>query len=199
MKYFPHYKQPDKKDCGPTCLKIIAKHYGKLLNIQKLRELSETSREGSNLLFLSEAAEKIGFRTIGVKLNINKLEEAPLPCILHWNKVHYVVLYKIKRKYFISDPAIGLLEYTKSEFLKFWIGNNANETTQEGIALLLEPTPKFHQSEFDKDEKKSFGLALLFQYIFPYKSFIIQLIIGLLAGSLLELIFPFLTDRKSVV
>lgn len=194
MKYFPHYKQPDKKDCGPTCLKIIAKHYGKLLNIQKLRELSETSREGSNLLFLSEAAEKIGFRTIGVKLNINKLEEAPLPCILHWNKVHYVVLYKIKRKYFISDPAIGLLEYTKSEFLKFWIGNNANETTQEGIALLLEPTPKFHQSEFDKDEKKSFGLALLFQYIFPYKSFIIQLIIGLLAGSLLELIFPFLTQ-----
>jgi ATP-binding cassette, subfamily B, bacterial len=194
LKYFPHYKQPDKKDCGPTCLKIIAKHYGKLLNIQKLRELSETSREGSNLLFLSEAAEKIGFRTIGVKLNINKLEEAPLPCILHWNKVHYVVLYKIKRKYFISDPAIGLLEYTKSEFLKFWIGNNANETTQEGIALLLEPTPKFHQSEFDKDEKKSFGLALLFQYIFPYKSFIIQLIIGLLAGSLLELIFPFLTQ-----
>ena len=72
-KHFPHFKQSDTKDCGPTCLKIIAKHYGRTLNIQTLRELSETTREGSNLLTLSEAAEKIGFRTLGVKLSLEKL------------------------------------------------------------------------------------------------------------------------------
>ncbi|HAT80906.1 MAG TPA: ABC transporter ATP-binding protein [Flavobacterium sp.] len=194
-KNFPNYKQPDSKDCGPTCLKIIAKHYAKILNIQKLRDSSETNREGSNLLMLSEAAEKIGFRTLGVKTSSKKLQEAPLPCVLHWNNNHYVVLYKIKkRNYYISDPALGLLKYNESDFLKFWIGNNANETNEEGIALLLEPTPKFYQSEFESEDKKGFGFGLLFQYIFPYKSFVIQLIIGLLAGSLLELIFPFLTQ-----
>lgn len=195
MNKFPNYKQTESKDCGPTCLKIIAKYYGKTINIQELREYSETTRDGSNLLMLSDAAEKIGFRSLGVKVSLKKLEEAPLPCILHWNKNHYVVLHKIKKSvYYVSDPAIGLLEYNETAFLKFWIGNNANETTQEGVALLLEPTPKFHQSEFDKDEKKGFGFRLLFIYIYPYKSFIIQLIIGLLAGSLLELIFPFLTQ-----
>lgn len=195
LSKFPTYIQADSKDCGPTCLKIIAKFYGKVLNIQTLRTLSETNRDGSNLLFLSDAAERIGFRSLGVKLDLNKLQEAPLPCILHWNKEHYVVLYKIKKnKYYISDPAIGLIEYSKEEFLKFWIGNNSDENTDEGIALLLEPTPKFYQSEFDIEDNKSFGFNLLFKYIVPYKSYVLQLIFGLLAGSLLQLIFPFLTQ-----
>jgi ATP-binding cassette subfamily B protein len=195
LKKFPNFKQTESKDCGPTCIKIIAKFYGKIINIQALREYSETTRDGSNLLMLSDAAEKIGFRTIGIKRSFQKLEEVPLPCILHWNKNHYVVLYKKKKGIcYISDPAIGLIEYSQEEFLKFWIGNNANETTEEGIALLLEPTPRFYQSEFESDDNKGFGFGLLFQYIFPYKSFIIQLIIGLIAGSLLELIFPFLTQ-----
>lgn len=195
MKKFPNFKQTESKDCGPTCIKIIAKFYGKIINIQALREYSETTRDGSNLLMLSDAAEKIGFRTIGIKRSFQKLEEVPLPCILHWNKNHYVVLYKKKKGIcYISDPAIGLIEYNQDEFLKFWIGNNANETTEEGIALLLEPSPRFYQSEFESDDNKGFGFGLLFQYIFPYKSFIIQLIIGLIAGSLLELIFPFLTQ-----
>ena len=124
LKKFPNYIQPDSKDCGATCLKIIAKYFGKILNIQTLRELSETTREGANLLILSEAAEKIGFRTLGVKLSLQKLEEAPLPCILHWNANHYVVLYEIKKskknyEIKISDPAHGFLEYSQEEFLKF--------------------------------------------------------------------------------
>lgn len=94
MKRFPIYRQPDLKDCGPSCLKIIAKHYGKSFSIQSLRAISETTRSGSNLFSLSDAAEEIGFRSIGVRINLNKLKEAPLPCILHWNKNHYVVLYK---------------------------------------------------------------------------------------------------------
>jgi ATP-binding cassette subfamily B protein len=195
LKNFPNYIQPDFKDCGPTCLKIIAKFYDKSLNIQKLRDYCETSREGSNLLSLSDAAEKIYFRTLGIKSSLIKLEEIPLPCILFWNKAHYVVLYKIKKGiYYISDPAIGLIEYTEEDFLKFWIGNNATENTEEGIALLLEPTPKFYQTEFDKENENSFGFSLLFKYILPYKSFLTQLIIGLIAGSLLQLIFPFLTQ-----
>lgn len=195
MKKFPNFKQTESKDCGPTCLKIITKYYGKTINIQELRKYSETNRDGSNLLMLSEAAEKIGFRTLGIKASIEKLKDTPLPSILHWNKNHYVILYKIKKEiYYISDPSIGLIEYNQAEFSKFWIGNNADKTTEEGIALLVEPTPKFYQSEFDKEEKNIFGFALLFKYIYPYKSFIIQLIFGLLAGSLLELIFPFLTQ-----
>jgi ATP-binding cassette subfamily B protein len=195
LKKFPHYKQPDSKDCGPTCLKIIAKYFEKTLPIQTLRELAETTRQGSNLLSLSEAAENIGFRTLGIKASLEKLQEAPLPCILHWNKQHYVVLYKIKKdKYYISDPAYGLMEYNKDEFLKFWIGNNASETTLEGITLLLEPTPKFYNSEFDKENKNAFNFRLLFKYVLRYKSFLKQLIIGLTAGSLLQLLFPFLTQ-----
>ena len=195
MKRFIHYRQADQKDCGPTCLKIIAKYYGKTINIQELRDFSETTREGSNLLFLSGAAEKIGFRTLGVKLSVKRIEEAPLPCILHWNDNHYVVLYKIKKeRYYISDPAFGLLDYSKEEFVKFWIGNNADDKTKEGIALLIEATPKFFQSDFDKEENSGLGFRFLFKYLFQYKSFLIQLAIGLLASSLLNLIFPFLTQ-----
>ncbi len=196
MSQFPFYKQADSKDCGPTCLKIIAKHYKKVINIQKLRTLSETTREGSNLLSLSDAAERIGFRTLGVRISLEKLQDVPLPCILHWNNNHYVVLYKVKKnKLYVSDPAHGLLEYDKEEFLKFWIGNNVTETTEEGIALLIEPTPKFYQNEFESDtNNKAFGFGLLSKYVLRYKTFLVQLIIGLMAGSCLQLIFPFLTQ-----
>lgn len=190
---FPNYKQTEAKDCGPTCIKIIAKHYGKIINTQQLRTLSETTREGSSLLGLSEAVEKMGFRSLGVKLTFIKLLEASLPCIVHWNKNHYVVVYKIKKGVvYISDPAHGLITYTKDEFIKHWIGNNADENTEEGIALLVEPTPLFYKEEFDKDEP--FGFSFIFKYLFKYKKFIVQLIVGLLAGSLLQLILPFLTQ-----
>lgn len=193
MKKFPTYKQTEAKDCGPTCIKIIAKYYGKTINTQQLRNLSETTREGSSLLGLSEAVESVGFRSIGLKLAYKKLLEAPLPCIVHWNKNHYVVLYKIKKDtVYISDPAHGLITYTKAEFIKHWIGNNADDTTEEGIALLVEPSPKFYQSTFEKEE--AFGFSFIFKYLFKYKRFIVQLIIGLLAGSLLQLILPFLTQ-----
>ncbi|SED63926.1 ATP-binding cassette, subfamily B [Tenacibaculum sp. MAR_2010_89] len=193
MKKFPNYKQTEAKDCGPTCIKIIAKHYGKTINTQQLRKLSETTREGSSLLGLSEAVESMGFKSLGIKLAFSKLREAPLPCIIHWNKNHYVVLYKIKKNtVYVSDPAHGLITFTKEEFIQHWIGNNADENTEEGIALLVEPTPRFYQEEFEEDEK--FGFSFIFKYLFKYKKFIIQLIIGLLAGSLLQLILPFLTQ-----
>lgn len=143
-KPFPFYKQPDSKDCGPTCLRIIAKYYGKLITLQEIRDLSETTRAGSNLLNLSDAAESIGFKSLAVKLNFNKFKEAPLPLIVHWDKNHFVVVYKIKRSIiYVSDPSYGLINYSKEEFISKWIGRNATEETKEGIALLLEITPKF--------------------------------------------------------
>ncbi len=199
MPKFPFYKQAESKDCGPTCIKIISKHYGRVLNIQNLRTLSETTREGSSLLGLSDAVEEIGFRSLGVKLSLNKMDEVPLPCIVHWNKVHYVVVYKIKttRKggmtIYVSDPAHGLITYTKEEFIKAWIGNNADENTEEGVALLLEPTPNFYSDNFDEEEEK-FGFKFISKYVFKYKAFLFQLILGLAAGSLLQLITPFLTQ-----
>jgi len=190
---FPTYKQTEAKDCGPTCIKIIAKHYGKTINTQALRQLSETTRKGSSLMGISDAAELVGFRSLGIKMAYKKLKNAPLPCILHWNNNHYVVLYKIKKdKVYISDPAHGLITYNKQEFIKHWIGENANDDTEEGIALMLEPTPKLYQSEFEEDEK--YGFNFIFKYLFKYKKFIVQLIIGLMAGSLLQLVLPFLTQ-----
>ncbi|WP_047098610.1 peptidase domain-containing ABC transporter [Chryseobacterium lactis] len=196
MKKFPFYKQPDTKDCGPTCLRIVSKYYGKSISLQQIRNLSETTREGSSLLGLSDAAENLGFRSMGVQIDFNTLkEEVPFPCVLHWNKNHFVVVYKIDKnnKIYISDPSYGLITYTRDEFIKFWIGENANENTEEGIALILETTPAFFQTEFDSEESKA-SFTFLSKYLYKYKTLVIQLAVGLLAGSLLSLIFPFLTQ-----
>lgn len=192
---FPFYKQYDSMDCGPTCLRMIAKHFGRSVALQKLRSISETTREGASLKNIADAAEKIGFRTLGVKVSFQKLQEdAPLPCICHWQQKHFVVVYKItKSKVYVADPAHGLIQYTHRDFIKNWIGDNANTETEQGIALLLEPTPRLNQKEEDDIEHKK-GFSFLYQYIFRYKRFLFQLILGLLAGSLLQLIFPFLTQ-----
>lgn len=188
--------QPDAKDCGPTCLRIISKHYGKSVPLQEVRDLAETTREGSGLQGLSNAAEHLGFRTLGVKIDFNTLvADAPLPCIVHWNKEHFVVVYHIDKNenVYLSDPSYGLITYVKDEFIKCWIGENANENTEEGIALMLETTPTLFENEFDDKESKA-SFSFLSKYLLKYKSLIVQLIIGLLAGSLLSLIFPFLTQ-----
>ena len=195
-KKFPFYIQPDAKDCGPTCLRIISKYYGKSISLQQIRNLSETTREGSSMLGLSDAAEDLGFRTLGVKIDFNILaEDVPFPCIIHWNKNHFVVVYKIDKKntVYVSDPSYGLITYSREEFIKRWIGENANGNTVEGIALILETTPAFFQTEFDDKESKA-SFSFLSKYLLKYKSLIIQLAVGLLAGSLLSLIMPFLTQ-----
>lgn len=198
---FPFYQQPGFMDCGPTCLRMVAKYHGRALALEKLRALSETTRNGSNLQNIASAAEAIGFRTLGVKVPLTKLiAEQPLPCILHWNSSHFVVLHRItggKRikplMLHIADPAHGLLTYTEAEFLELWIGKGADRETKEGIALLLEPTPRLAEHEAD-DEGPPKGFAFLYRYLTPHKKFIVQLAIGLLAASLIQLLFPFLTQ-----
>ena len=177
-------------------MRIISKYYGKNIPLQQIRSLSETTREGSSLLGLSEAAENLGFRSLGVQIDFETLcEEVPFPCVVHWNKKHFVVIYKIDKagKVYISDPSYGLITYSKEEFIKFWIGENANENTEEGIALLLETTPNFFKNDFEEDENKM-NFSFLSKYLFKYKSLVVQLMVGLLAGSLLSLILPFLTQ-----
>jgi ATP-binding cassette subfamily B protein len=196
IKKFIHYKQPDIMDCGATCLRMIARYYGKSFNLQDIRNASQTSREGASLKGIAEAAEKIGFRTLGVKVPFERLvEDAPLPLIAHWNQNHFVVLYKIKKNtFYVADPGHGLLKYTKEEFLKYWVSDGKDE----GVALLLEATPEFYedkpQSSEIKQEKKVKGFSFLSKYLLKHKRLIIQLLFGLAAGSLLQLIFPFLTQ-----
>lgn len=111
MKRFPHYIQLDAMDCGPSCLRMIAKYYGKTYSLQTLRARSFITREGVSMLGISDAAEFIGFRTSGVRITFKQLvEDVPLPCILHWNQNHFVVCYDIvKRKTVIGLVLLTLL------------------------------------------------------------------------------------------
>ncbi|MEO6976956.1 MAG: peptidase domain-containing ABC transporter [Mucilaginibacter sp.] len=187
---FTHYKQPDQMDCGPTCLRMVAKHYGRNFSVQTLRKLCEINREGVSLLGISDAAEKTGFRSLGVKLSVAQIKEAELPCILHWRQNHFVVLYKIKNhKYYLADPAAGLVTLNEADFTRNWVGDKENE---EGIAMLLSPTPQFYEQDDEKGTEVSW--SFLFRYLIAYRKLVLQLLFGLGIGSLLQLIAPFLTQ-----
>ncbi len=187
---FPYYKQPDQMDCGPTCLRMVAKHYGRNFKLQTLRQLCEISKEGVSLLGISDAAEKIGFRTLGVKLNSGQLKEAELPCILHWRQNHFVVLYKIKNhKYYLADPAAGLIALNEADFNRNWQGDKEKN---EGISLLLSPTPQFYEQEDEKGSEVRWSFLL--RYLITYRKLVVQLLFGMGIGSLLQLITPFLTQ-----
>lgn len=192
---FCHYTQLDTMDCGPTCLRMIAKHYGRVYSLQYLRDHSFITREGVSMLGISEAAETIGFRTTGVRITLGQLaEECPLPCILHWNQCHFVVCYKIKNgNYYIADPAGGLAVYTEKEFRRCWISTKANGE-ESGVALLLEPGPKFYDEAPEEQEKGKRNLRFFYRYLQPYKREMVQLVLGMLTASLLQLILPFLTQ-----
>ncbi len=194
MKQFTHYTQPDSRDCGPTCLRMVAKHYGRSFSLPYLREKSYITRHGVSMLGISDAAEAIGFKTLGVKISFEQLEEeAPLPAIVHWKQNHFVVVYEITKKgmVHVADPAHGLVKYTKEEFLKYWI-STTGDGESKGIALLLETTPAFFEMKGEKSDRAKF--SFLFKYLTPHKKYIIQLFLGMLLGSLLQLIFPFLTQ-----
>lgn len=197
LNSFPHYLQLDSMDCGPACLKMIAKYYGKTYSLENLRERCFITREGVSLLGISDAAESIGMRTIGVKTSFENLaKDGRLPCILHWNQNHFVVCYKIKTrrngeaKIYIADPASRNVVYNKDEFLKCWTASNAS---QVGIALMLHPGVDFQDIEDEKPNTKR-DLMFYVRYLLPYKGQFAQLILGMLVGSALQMVFPFLTQ-----
>ncbi len=188
---FPFYKQLDASDCGATCLRMVARHYGRHYSLEYLRDLSYLDREGVSLMGISDAAEKIGLRTLGVKSGFGRLQEnIPLPCIAHWKQNHFVVVYRVANgKVFVADPAAGKIELEEQEFLDGWISDVVN-TEPQGILLLLETTPEFFNREGERVNRS--GLRFLWTYLSQHKVLIRQLLFGLLLGSMIQLIFPFL-------
>lgn len=204
VKSFPLYTQLDSMDCGPTCLRMIAKFYGRSYSLQNLRNKCFITRQGVSMMGISDGAESIGLRTLGVRINYNQLvNELPLPAILHWNHNHFVVLYKIKKKrnshtkqdvdciFHIADPAGEKYKLNSNELKGAWI-TTIEQGRESGSALILEPKPEFY--EYLDDEKQSKNLTHYIRYLFPYKSQIMQLIVGMILGSIFALIFPFLTQ-----
>jgi ATP-binding cassette subfamily B protein len=202
FKSFPHYQQQESADCGPSCLRMIFKYYGKEYSAEMLRKRCFISREGVSMLGISDAAESIGFRTVGVQISFKQLvEDVLFPCILHWNQNHFVVCYGIEKhkrsgkmvyKIHISDPATQRVTLTKEEFEKCWLSSR-NSQDETGVALMLEPSPTFGtiEDDFKPNKKSIFSFA---KYLFPFKSLGLQLVFGLIAGSIIQMILPFLSQ-----
>ena len=173
IKGFPHYQQLDEMDCGSTSLRMIAKYYGKEYSAEMLRNHCHITRNGVSMLGISEAAEYLGFRTLGVKITMEQLaHDASLPCILHWNQNHFVVLCKVKKgkKFYIADPGKGKTTYNLEEFRRHWISTRSNDE-DKGIAMFFETTPVFftYQMEGEDRQKEKRSFKFLFRYFKKYR------------------------------
>ncbi len=193
---FKYYLQADSMLCGVACLKMVCEHYGKRYSTEYLNHLCFATTEGVSLLGITQTAKEVGFEAFGARCKTNQLVKERLPCILHWNQNHFVVLYKVKKgkTFYIADPGKGLVKYNLEEFKKHWISTQS-DGEEKGIAMFLEPTPEFyekHSEEENNKEQRSF--RFLFGYIKKYRRYFGQIVLGLLVGSLLQLILPFLTQ-----
>jgi ATP-binding cassette subfamily B protein len=200
MKYPFHY-QLDSYDCGPTCLKMVAEYYGKKHSLESLRESSFITRNGVSLLGISQAAEKIGLRTLMAKLDTETLEnECPLPAILHWNQDHFIVLYDIRDRsplsllkkkasptFVIGDPGHGIRQLKKSDFEKSWQSSGADK----GIALFLEPVADFYVKKTEAELKAE--ISILIRYLRPFKKQISILFLYMVLATVITISFPYLT------
>ena len=185
----------DTNDCGPSSLRMVARYYGKYIDAQSLREKSHITRDGVSIQGIVEAAEQIGMKTLALPASFEVLRnEAPLPCIVHWKNRHFVVVYKIKnQKVHVADPAFGRIIYPEEEFKKNWLQTQGMSHTDEGWAILLEPGPQFHDRE-DSSPMSDTGWGMLTPYLMKYRAYLGQLFLGLFLTSILQLIFPFLTQ-----
>jgi ATP-binding cassette subfamily B protein len=200
---FPFYKQLDVMDCGPACLRMIAKYYGRSISLDLLRNKSQLGKEGVSLLGIAEAAESIGLKSIGTKLTFEELvNDAPLPAILHWQQAHFVVLLPLsgwknsRKELAIADPGKGIIKLKKDEFIKHW-ASTTEDNQSKGIALLLEPTQQFKELDYSDEEqavKSKVGWSTLFNYVKEHRSYFFQILLGSLIGTVLQLIFPYLTQ-----
>lgn len=196
MKKFHYIKQHDSMNCGIACLQMICAHYGKKYNQDFLSNICYATTEGVSLLGIKDAAVKLGFYTISGRLTIDELSSATLPCILHWNQNHFVVLYKVKkgRKFYVADPGKGLITYTTDEFKQHWIEMGQGKEGK-GIAMFLEPTQAFYENSGEYESRTDKPFKFLFGYIKQYRKYFFQIILGLFVGSLLQLALPFLTQN----
>ena len=193
---FPFYQQLDAMDCGATCLRMVARYFGRYYSLEYLRELTYMGKQGVSLLGISDAAEHIGIQSLAVKTTFDRLSrDIPMPCIAHWRQEHFVVVYKANHKFvWIADPAAGKFKLTKEEFLENWLSDQ-EEGEELGVLLLMETTPEFYERDGDKRDKS--GFKYVFSYFRKFKGLIFQLVVGLILGSVLQVIAPFLI--KSIV
>ena len=192
-RHFHYYRQIDQKDCGPTCLRMIAKQYGRSYSMPTLRDRTEIGKEGVSLLGISQAAESIGFRSLAVRVPLSRLmTDAPVPFVAHWGQNHFVVVYQFRRgRVRVADPASGLVEYTIAEFESRW-ATTVQDGERFGIALLIEPTPRFYEEPGETNTAVS--MRRLFGYLRPHTRLLTQLGLGVLVGAGLQLLLPFLTQ-----
>ena len=191
MARFPFVKQKEAMQCGVACLASLCTYYRRKYSTQFLSNYCISTSTGVSLKSLSVAAEQLGFDTMCVRFPKTSLHECHLPCILHWNQNHYVILYKIdfkRKRYYICDPAKGLLKMNESEFDSHWLSNN-----DSGIALLLEPSSSFG-SIAEENIGHGYSMKLIIDYLKEYKKYLSQIILGLLVGCILQLLLPFLTQ-----
>ena len=198
MRIFPIVIQHDSMQCGIACLQMVCKYFGREYSSYSLSKLCFATTEGVSLLSINDVANILGLHTLCAKTTTERLAAAPLPCILHWNQNHFVVLYKVKKKkkFYIADPGKGLVVYNLDEFKQHWISTKS-KGEDKGIAMFLETTPAFFtyykiQNEVNVKEKRSF--RFLFGYVKKYRKYFGQIILGLVVGSLLQLALPFLTQ-----
>jgi ATP-binding cassette subfamily B protein len=192
---FPFFPQRDAMDCGPACLMMVAASHGRNYALPYLRELCHLDREGVSARGIMDAAEHIGFRTLTVRVPFEAgkgeacLLSAPLPCVGHWNQNHFVVIYRVtKHTVWVADPGAGKVKLARAHFEKSWLGD-----TGQGILILFETTPDFfsHESEWPVPAT---GISRVLSYIKPHRRLLLQVLLGMLLGSMLALVFPFLTQ-----
>ena len=197
MNNFKVERQHDCMQCGIACLQMICNYYGKEYSLDSLSKICFATTEGVSMLGISETATSLGFHVVNVKCTVKTLTEVSLPSILHWNQNHFVVLYRVKneKKFYIADPGKGLVTYSLEELKKHWISTNSNGQ-DKGIAMFLETTPTFftHQMEDKKKISGKRSFHFLFGYVKKYRKYFGQVILGLIVGSLSQLVLPFLTQ-----
>lgn len=189
---FPLVKQRDAMQCGAASLAMIYRHHsGRDIGIDEVEGICGSSKRGVSLLAVSETARTLGFSTMGCRMGGDALSHVPLPCILHWNGNHFVVLYRIcKGTYHIADPGRGRLRYSREEFMQKWTGNTGGEA--EGIALLLEPGEKLATGAASHQDGRH-TLRFLLRHMSGHRRQLVGIVLALAAGSALQLIMPFLT------
>lgn len=186
-------------DCGPACLRMVAKYHGRSISLDYLRNKSQYGKQGVSLLGLADAAESIGLKSVGAKLTVDQLiNDAPLPSIIYWDQYHFVVLApsSTRNKFVIADPAKGMITLNRAEFLKHWL-STAENGKEKGIGLFLESTPLFRQMDFTDNpemEQRKIGWNFLFGYLKDHKAYFFQILLGLIVGSFIQVVFPYLTQ-----
>ncbi|RBL89290.1 ABC transporter ATP-binding protein [Chitinophaga flava] len=193
-KPFPFFKQIDQFDCGPACLKIISKYFGRNFSSEHLRDICNITPDGITIKSLMKGAEALGFKTVPASITYEVLEKkAPLPCVTYWRDRHFLVVYEFKNgQVKVADPSHGLITYSKQDFMEAWQNNKLADDTTQGIVLLMEPTSTFFEQ---KNTDASKGLLGIIPYLRNYTKYIIQIFVGLLMGSIIQLILPFLTQK----